>query len=339
MSRTADLLRELDAADTARTHDAPRYVAVLERVIRFSETDPTIDEVIDVDGLRLELSEQYQQLGRYDDALAVIEAAVAAGISMQPDARCLRAECLLRAGRVDEAESIWAAVLADTPDDVWLYNTAGMEYAHADEHEVALGWLTDGLRLALRTGDPERLVDQLADLRQTSLDHLGRAADELQTQATEFLRSVEKPRAAGIESLPAIPHDDGAVTAFVLAWFPAGDYERALTFWPDFAGSELVNGPDGNLPHDRYCREMQQKLVAYAEQGAPGLAVAPLRVPAFTAWCTEQGREPDSSDARAAYAAHLGTAADPGVVRFPPGRNEPCWCGSGRKYKKCCAAR
>ncbi len=19
----------------------------------------------------------------------------------------------------------------------------------------------------------------------------------------------------------------------------------------------------------------------------------------------------------------------------PPGRNEPCWCGSGRKYKKC----
>lgn len=19
-----------------------------------------------------------------------------------------------------------------------------------------------------------------------------------------------------------------------------------------------------------------------------------------------------------------------------PGRNEPCWCGSGKKYKKCC---
>ena len=21
-----------------------------------------------------------------------------------------------------------------------------------------------------------------------------------------------------------------------------------------------------------------------------------------------------------------------------PGRNDPCWCGSGRKYKKCCGA-
>jgi uncharacterized protein YchJ len=28
---------------------------------------------------------------------------------------------------------------------------------------------------------------------------------------------------------------------------------------------------------------------------------------------------------------------DEPVVRQPvrPGRNEPCWCGSGKKYKKC----
>ena len=25
-------------------------------------------------------------------------------------------------------------------------------------------------------------------------------------------------------------------------------------------------------------------------------------------------------------------------IAWPPGRNQPCWCGSGRKYKKCCAA-
>jgi preprotein translocase subunit SecA len=23
-------------------------------------------------------------------------------------------------------------------------------------------------------------------------------------------------------------------------------------------------------------------------------------------------------------------------VQKKPGRNEPCWCGSGKKYKKCC---
>jgi len=30
-----------------------------------------------------------------------------------------------------------------------------------------------------------------------------------------------------------------------------------------------------------------------------------------------------------AFAAELGR---------PPSRNQPCWCGSGTKYKKCCGA-
>ncbi|MGO9505871.1 MAG: SEC-C metal-binding domain-containing protein, partial [Mycobacterium sp.] len=29
---------------------------------------------------------------------------------------------------------------------------------------------------------------------------------------------------------------------------------------------------------------------------------------------------------------------EPSMASWPPGRNQPCWCGSGRKYKKCCAA-
>ncbi|GIH26407.1 hypothetical protein Aph01nite_47170 [Acrocarpospora phusangensis] len=32
-------------------------------------------------------------------------------------------------------------------------------------------------------------------------------------------------------------------------------------------------------------------------------------------------------------------AVDPaGDLAWPPGRNEPCWCGGGRKYKKCCGS-
>lgn len=47
---------------------------------------------------------------------------------------------------------------------------------------------------------------------------------------------------------------------------------------------------------------------------------------------------PDSAKARAEYAAHLAAERDPALIAWPPGRNQPCWCGSGRKYKKCCAA-
>jgi SEC-C motif len=137
---------------------------------------------------------------------------------------------------------------------------------------------------------------------------------------------------------PAPAPSSAAVGTVALAWLPAGDYERALELWPDFAASDRVAGPDGPLSHRQYCQAMQQKLVEFAEVGFPGLAIAPIRVGPFTAWCAEKGQEPDSSEARAEYAAHLAATGDPDVTSWPPGRNQPCWCGSGRKYKKCCAA-
>jgi tetratricopeptide (TPR) repeat protein len=334
------LERELYTAATARPKDSSKYAAVLERAVQICSTDPEAAEALDLADLYFELATEYEALGRYDDALAAADAAAEAGLRSNPDPRCLRAEILMRAGRVGEAEPIWAAVLADTPDDVWLYNNAGLEYAHAGEHEVALGWLTDGLRLALRTGDPERLVDQLADLRRQSLNSLGRPADALQEQATGFLREKQQARPTWMEEPAPEPTNGaapGSVDAVALAWLPAGDYEQAVNLWPELAESELVAGPAGPLPHRLYCRAMQQRLVEFSQAGMPGLAIAPVRVAPFTAWCTEQGQQPDS-EARATYAAHLAAKADPGVVSWPPGRNEPCWCGSGRKYKKCCAA-
>ena len=138
------------------------------------------------------------------------------------------------------------------------------------------------------------------------------------------------------EEEPAAESAD-AIGRMAFAWFPAGDYEQALTLWPDLAGSDLVVGPDGPVPHRLYCRAMQEQLVGFAEAGAIGLSVAPIRVAPFTAWCTEKAYDPDSAEVRAEYAAHLAAGADPDVVSWPPGRNQPCWCGSGLKYKKCCA--
>jgi hypothetical protein len=40
--------------------------------------------------------------------------------------------------------------------------------------------------------------------------------------------------------------------------------------------------------------------------------------------------EEDSDEAEPA-----GAATAPAIAKVKPGRNEPCWCGSGKKYKKC----
>lgn len=49
-------------------------------------------------------------------------------------------------------------------------------------------------------------------------------------------------------------------------------------------------------------------------------------------------RPPESADTRSEYVMHRGATGDPDVIAWPPARNQPCWCGSGIKYKKCCAA-
>jgi SEC-C motif len=134
------------------------------------------------------------------------------------------------------------------------------------------------------------------------------------------------------------PEHTGGVDTVAFAWLPPGDYEQATSLWPDFANSDHVAGPDGPLPHPQYCRTMQRILVEYAQARLPGMVIAPVRVAPFTAWCAEHGHQPDSADARAEFAGHLAATADPSLIAWPPGRNEPCWCGSGRKYKKCCAA-
>ena len=51
----------------------------------------------DLPGLLDELAEVYQQLGRVDDALAAMRAAIDAGYAGSPDPRCRLAEIMLRA--------------------------------------------------------------------------------------------------------------------------------------------------------------------------------------------------------------------------------------------------
>ena len=71
------------------------------------------------------------------------------------------------------------------------------------------------------------------------------------------------------------------------------------------------------LPHDRYD----------AVWRSAGATPSPI---------SSRNAESCPTYARAGYAAHLGFLGS--TVAWPPGRNEPCWCASGLKYKKCCGA-
>src|SRR5947208_3166436 len=104
------------------------YAQVLERALAACEADQAAAEYLDVLELHDELAEAYDRLGRVEDALRHAHALVARGYECDPDPRCRRAEILTRHGRAQEAAAVWAEVARDTPDDVWLYNNAGLEY-------------------------------------------------------------------------------------------------------------------------------------------------------------------------------------------------------------------
>lgn len=343
--RTEDLDR-LDAEiRQASRGPSAEYAEVLERAIATCEGDAAAGEYLDVVELHSELVEAYDQLGRVEEALHQADLLVELGYRSQPDPRCRRAEILTRHGRLAEAAAIWEAVATDTPDDVWVYNNAGLEYGAIGEHELALSWLTRAVELAVRTGDPERLLGQLRDLRAASLTALGREPDALQsatptvTAPSRWGAPISEQASPPIDRAVASSRDSSAPIPLALAWLPADEYADWPQRWPDLTDSPLLHDEDREpVTHDVYCRRMEGRLRAHREAGLPRLSVVPVRSAEFLPWVAENAPdEADPSQLRAQYAADV--ARDPSrTVTWPPGRNEPCWCGSGRKYKKCCGA-
>lgn len=339
LSEVERVEQQLASVMAARPRDDGACLAALQDAVALTRVDAGAAEVFYLPELLDELAQAYADAGRFDEALLTIREAVDAGLEGRPDSRCRIAEILMRAGRVGEAESIWEQVRADTPGDVWLFNSVGLEYAAVGDHAAALAWLTDGLRIALDTRDPERLIPQLVDLRRTSMTALGLEADDLQARAADFQAERERESRQRIlrTAAPAPVAGYRAAAGSVLvafSWFPAEEYDEALARWPEL--TEPGGAAAGGRSHAEYCRAVQGKLAEAAESRMARVSIAPIRIDTFLAWCAERGEDP--GEARAGYAADLARTRPEQLISWPPGRNEPCWCGSARKYKKCCGA-
>lgn len=324
----ADRLARADHVDEEVLAGALETALGVARRGRGSVELPPVVELVD------DLADCYERLGRVDEAVAAMREAISAGWNGVPDGRCRIAEILTSAGRVEEATVIWEQVAAEYPDDVWVFNNAGIEYARAGEHVTALGYLDRGLQLALDAGDPERLVDQLAEFRGATLTALGRGPDQLQDRASEFLADPPS-RATGpsVAAEPLVGPVDAPVgaedrVAMAFAWFPREAYTEAITRWPELPACW------GASDYPGYCAGLEAHLSRFAETTGTAPLLAAIDIDSYLAWCTETGSEPGERASRAGYAADRAHAGH--AVAWPPGRNRPCWCGSGRKYKHCC---
>jgi tetratricopeptide (TPR) repeat protein len=130
-----------------------------------------------------DLADSYLALGRVDDAVRTISDATRRGHAEGAEMPCELAEKLMGSGYGTQARLVWQQARVGYPDDDWVYVQAGIGYGDIGDHAEALEWLTTGLELALRTGDPESAVEQLRPLRASCLSALGRPSDEIQQRA------------------------------------------------------------------------------------------------------------------------------------------------------------
>jgi tetratricopeptide (TPR) repeat protein len=171
----------MERVDQARGDDA-RLVPVLEEYLRLAEDHQNDPEgfFFDTAAWAQTLADSYLAVGRVDDAVRVVSDMTGRRHSDDAEMLCDLAEKLMRSGHEPQARTLWQQARTDFPDDVWIYVQAGIEYADLGDHDTALAWLTPGMDLAQRTGDPEQALEQLVPLRAASLAATGAAPDDLQ---------------------------------------------------------------------------------------------------------------------------------------------------------------
>ncbi|MBB5153785.1 SEC-C domain-containing protein [Saccharopolyspora phatthalungensis] len=231
------------------------------------------------------------------------------------------AKFLLTHGRREEAEQRFATLLREGSDCEWAYVTAAIAYQEINEPREALRWLNVGAN---------RFVPDLdIDLR------LGDSGYELLRERSILRRELDLPKDRLDDRFDRLAEHGRQISARISEIRrPDLIGQVAVLYWPEEEFTRLQRERPSWYPdttHLEHRRDVERDL---REQPRPVLATGSIE--ALVDFAASRGKPLDEPSTRAefaAYTASRGEAAD-----WPPGRNNPCWCGSTRKYKKCCGA-
>jgi SEC-C motif len=142
--------------------------------------------------------------------------------------------------------------------------------------------------------------------------------------------AVPQPRIPGLDGfvstdgLLELPGRIPARQVRSLFW-QVREFDEAVRRWPAiFSG----NGPD----HSAYHARLESRWRQLAERGVARITLVPASADGLARFAERTGADPGDEHTRQAYMNEIATTG----IEWPPARNAACWCGSGRKYKKCC---
>lgn len=250
---------------------------------------------------------------RWDSAAAAQRKALDNGYHGVPDGREMLAFYVLKAGHEDEGTKLWDDLLAERADDPDLHLTAGVAFLEAGQAERAADVLARCIELSLGgTIDAHALREADAE-RRAALEQAGREPEAIDDHAAAALARLERQA-------------EGA--AIAVPWYPEEEFARAIEQLPGFA----ADWEDTDWA--AYSRELDRRMRDVSGVHGRSPKPVPVVVEEYVAYAKELGLDPDWAETRARYADDRRDGALP----WPPGRNDPCWCGAGAKYKRHCGA-
>ncbi|OLZ59449.1 hypothetical protein AV521_45315 [Streptomyces sp. IMTB 2501] len=322
----------------------------------------------DREEILVEAAGSWNDAEEYDRALALYQQLLDTGCEEPHLIEAYRISTLWDAGRADEARQAAGLLRRQHPADPGAWNFVAEALETAGELHDAADWFTAGLtrlfgaitpltrsavdnstdpsgiemlvigrhRVRRRLGEPhddlDNLADKLHEHRPTLLRGPG-TLDDLHDP--DRLRAAESGDAEALQAEFEKLAVEVAARRAALArprmtcalFWSEIEFSQLLTRWPAFA-------EDYGTDHHDHIRRVEETLRNLSQEGEPHLGIAQGSVADFEAFTDEEGLSPRDGDTRAEYAADLASRGR--AQAWPPPRNSPCWCGSSRKYKKCC---
>jgi tetratricopeptide (TPR) repeat protein len=265
----------------------------------------------------LEAALAWRRAGDIDRAVELMTDLAAEGGEDGCSARFELAETYFETGEDAKAEEQLLALSHDPDLHEGHCEMVAELLAERNQLEQAARWydravarLSDDQVKALETGDDwtSMIASHLVHGRREVRRRLGLDPDVLD-QITETTSTALFPE------VPTGP------VRLRLPIFSRAHLAEARRRWPT-----LVQGTD-----DEYFAANEAAWKTHSETATANILLVSVTPADYAAYADRTGRPPEERGSLTEYAL----AAEE-TVSWPPERNAPCWCGGGRKYKKCC---
>lgn len=303
--------------------DVSRLLSLYETTESMSEAKGALDQIaamdqvpdVDLGGRYDAVAEAAAQDRDYALAAQAQRLAIEHGCPEPNLAEEMLGWYLLKSGATAEGEAVFAAAVKERGNDPNLHGMIGAARTDAGDFEGALPAFDRALELA----EAERIVGSAASVT----DEL--QVERLWAEREEVRQELGLP-AEGSRRFSRAASPFPEAPTYAVAWFPREEIDAALARWPSLA--EDLRDPDA------YCGAVEARVREVGRITGRVPSIAPLKVDALLAFAESRGLDAGTAQARSELAASLASRDE--IVPWPPGRNDPCWCGSGRKYKRCC---